>query len=569
MLQRNDLGRFLYLFIPLGFLLIFFIFPLIHIFLLAFNIESLNLGDFTLENLVRVASHPLNQYFLYWDLQQALVTTTLCVLIGLIGSYILVHYKFPGKTFLRNLLTIPFILPPIVVLIGFIATFGHGSWLNQIWEALTGFILIDIYNTYEGIILAHVFYNIPIVIRLTELGWRSIDPDLISVAKSLNASRRQIFTKIQLPRLLPILAVAALLVFIYAFNSFAIVLVLGGVQYQTLEVRIYSLAKSEFDFSGAAALTLVQLLINLLLIVIYLYFSNKYELPTTESSQLIEKALFPQKKSFRGMIGGTLIVFYFVLVGGITILPIIGVFIASVTTSSGTITLDFYAKLYDYSIKSYIGLPPIDMILNSLFFGFGVMILATFLALLLNYGLGLDTTARGLPKLSLLKNFTGVLVILPLAISSITLAFSLFSLYRTTYIYEQVFGAILIAHTLIAFPFANRVISASRAAIDPTLVEVSQSLGTSRLRTFLRIELPLLIPGIIVACLFSFAISIGEFGATSFLAKANFATIPVGIYRLIATRNIGPAASFSTVLVVITLSSFILIERLGKLELRL
>ncbi|NHJ03138.1 MAG: iron ABC transporter permease [Candidatus Heimdallarchaeota archaeon] len=569
MLQKNTLFKIIYLSLPLGFLLIFFLIPLIHIAFLAFGISLLDITEFTFENLFRVLSHPLNQYFLYWDVQQALLTTIFCVVIGLIGSYILVHYKFLGKTFLRNLFTIPFILPPIVVLIGFIATFGHGSWFNRTWESLTGSILIDIYNTYEGIILAHVFYNIPVIIRLTELGWRSINQDGIAVAKSLGATRLQIFSKIQLPKLLPILTVAALLVFIYAFNSFAIVLVLGGVQYQTLEVRIYSLAKSEFDFSGAAALTLVQVLINLVIIVLYLFLSSKYELPATESAQIAVKPFYRTHMPVKELLGRVLILIYFILVGGITILPITGVILASITSPEGTLTLSNYAKLYDYSIKSYIGLPPSNMILNSLFFGFGVMILATLLALLLNYGLNIDTTVQGLPKISLLKNFMGILVILPLAISSITLAFSLFSLYRTTFIYEQVLGAILIAHTLIAFPFANRVISASRSAIDPSLVSVSQSLGASRLKTFIKIELPLLIPGIIVACLFSFAISIGEFGATSFLAKANFATIPVGIYRLIATRNIGPAASFATILVVITIASFMIIEKLGKLELRL
>ncbi|MHA2075427.1 MAG: ABC transporter permease, partial [Candidatus Hodarchaeales archaeon] len=258
-ISSNLVIKVIILIFPLSFLAFFFLLPLFKLLLIAFGLDLVDNPGFSFMFLFDVLSHPLNQYFLYWDVQQALVTTFFCLLLGLPGSYILAHYKFPLRSLLRNLLTVPFILPPIVVLIGFISAFGHGSWLNQVWSRLTGNILIDIYNSYEGIILVHVFYNIPVIIRLAEIGWKSIDPEIIAVAQSLNASKFRIFWKIQLPQLFPVLAAASLLVFIYAFNSFAIVLVLGGVSYQTLEVRIYSLALKSFEMNSAAALTLVQI----------------------------------------------------------------------------------------------------------------------------------------------------------------------------------------------------------------------------------------------------------------------------------------------------------------------
>jgi thiamine transport system permease protein len=128
--------------------------------------------------------------------------------------------------------------------------------------------------------------------------------------------------------------------------------------------------------------------------------------------------------------------------------------------------------------------------------------------------------------------------------------------------------AIIIAHTLVAFPFAYRILAATQANIDPSVIGVARSLGSSRFNTWLRIQIPLLLTGIIAAGLFSFAISLGEFGATTFLARANFATIPVGIYRLINTRNIAPAAAFSAVLVLLSTISFIIIEKMGRLDFR-
>jgi thiamine transport system permease protein len=567
-ISSNLVIKVIILIFPLSFLAFFFLLPLFKLLLIAFGLDLVDNPGFSFMFLFDVLSHPLNQYFLYWDVQQALVTTFFCLLLGLPGSYILAHYKFPLRSLLRNLLTVPFILPPIVVLIGFISAFGHGSWLNQVWSRLTGNILIDIYNSYEGIILVHVFYNIPVIIRLAEIGWKSIDPEIIAVAQSLNASKFRIFWKIQLPQLFPVLAAASLLVFIYAFNSFAIVLVLGGVSYQTLEVRIYSLALKSFEMNSAAALTLVQILINILFIIIYLYFSSKYEIPTIKSTYKTEKSLLPSPRSIKSYTRFCFSVGYFFILGMICFLPIVGVFTSSVFTSGDILSFTNYERLFNQNISEYIGLSPQNMVANTLLFGISVMILASLLAILLNYGLNYETTYKGTPKLTLLQSLSGIIVILPLAISSISLAFSLFSLYRSSLIYENVGLVIIIAQTLVAFPFANRIIAATRATIDPTLLNVARSLGASRFRTFMKIEFPLLLPGIIVAGLFSFAISIGEFGATAFLAKSNFATIPVGIYKLINTRNIGPATAFSTILIIVTVISFIIIEKFGRLEFR-
>ena len=559
--MKDKVSRSIILALPILFLVFFFLIPLLFISLLALGL--------TPEDLLGILTHDLNLYFIYWDLQQAFLTVILCLILGLPGSYFLAHTKLKGKSIIRNLLTIPFILPPIVVLMGFIEVFGQGGLVNQIWYSLTGFQLVQIYNSYEGIILAHVFYNLPVIIRLAEIGWRTINPEMIGVAKSLGVSRIKILLKIQLPHLFPILATASLLVFIYAFNSFAIVLVLGGVQYQTLEVRIYSLAKMRFDFNAAAALTLVQIMINIIVILTYLYFSSKYEIPSDEVQEFQEKSLIINPINIRNLTKLSIIGIYFSIITILSLLPIVGVFWSALNSSLHLISFENFFSLFDRSLISFIGVTPVEMISNSLFFGICVLLLSTFLAVMLNFGLNYDKTATDHSKFTLLGSVSGIIIILPLGISSITLAFSLFSLYRLTPLYENIFIAIIIAQTLVAFPFVNRIIAARRASIDPSLIHVARSLGASRFRTFFRIELPLLLPGIIVAGLFSFAISLGEFGATNFLARANFATIPIGIYKLINTRNLGEAAALATILIIITVISFIVLEKFGKIEFKL
>ena len=152
--------------LPILFLFFFLIFPILEIIYLAFT-ES---NTLSFSNFSSVLIDPLNKFFIYWNIQQALISVFLCILFGLPISFILAYVDIPGKSLLRNILTVPFILPPIVVLISFITVYGINGWINQIWRFLTGSNLINI-NSYEGILLAHIFYNIPIVIRLTEIGF--------------------------------------------------------------------------------------------------------------------------------------------------------------------------------------------------------------------------------------------------------------------------------------------------------------------------------------------------------------------------------------------------------------
>ena len=207
--------------LPFTFLILFLILPVTYTFFLSF--VNLHNGSFTFQNYAAVLNDPLNQYFIYWTFYESIITTILAIIIGVGGSYILANYDIPAKKLIRNLLTVPFLLPSITVLIGFIAIYG-----NLIFSS-------------NGIILANLFYNLPLMIRLTELGWMSIDPEYEVVSKSLSMSRFSYFLHVEFPHLLPSILTASLLVFIYSFNNFATVLILGGIQYQTIEVRIYYL----------------------------------------------------------------------------------------------------------------------------------------------------------------------------------------------------------------------------------------------------------------------------------------------------------------------------------------
>ena len=545
-INSPSLLQIIILIIPLLFLCSFLVLPILYTLNLSFiNKET---GLFSINNYINVLTNSLNLYFIYWTFQQAIYTTIIAIFLGLGGSYILNRYNIPGKSIIKNFLTVPFLLPSIAVLIGFLAIYD----LNFIFS-------------YQGIILANLFYNLPLMIRLTEFGWQSLNPEYDLIAKSLGVSKIRYFRKVQLPHLLPTLLTASLLTFIYCFNSFAIVLVLGGVQYQTLEVRIYSLVNTTLNYNQASALAIIQLVINILIIVIYLRLSSKYQ--SQLQSFAFDRSLLKKKRKIawkEKLFASIVILFYTVVIFIICILPMLGVFYKSLISNyNNTISLKNFNNLFNGQINKYLGLSTQAMITNSIVYAILVFIAAILLSLLLNFGLNYKIS-NSKKNHEVYYNIISMVVILPLMVSAITLIYSIFSLYNNTVLFDNVSLVIVIAQTLIAFPFAYRIISTSRSNLSTELLQVGQSVGLSRMNVFFKIELPILIPSIIVAGLFSFAISLGEFASTNFVSRGSTATIPIGIYRLISTRHIPEASAFSSILIIITLIMFLSIEKIGK-----
>ena len=542
----HRLERFTLLFVPITFLAIFLVIPVLYTFKLSFS--NLVNGNFTIQNYVDVLSDSLNVYFIYWTFYESILSTILSIILGLGSSYILSHYSIPGKNLIRNLLTIPFLLPSITVLIGFIAVFGNSVYSSN------------------GIILANLFYNLPLMIRITELGWMSINPEYEVVAKSLSMNRITYFFKVELPHLTPSLLTASLLVFIYSFNNFATVLVFGGGQYNTIEVQIYYLF-FRLKFNQASALAIISLLINIVVIMVYLHFSSKYQSNsinyTYDTGELQQYRRYSLKNKF---IRYGLFFLYATAIFIICVMPLIAIFEKSLVVNN-TITFRNYDNLLGTIIQPY-GLTVQQMINNSLFFAIIVLIISIVFSLLLNLGLHYKTTETKTPILSF-EYITSIVVILPLMVSAVTLIYSIFSLYKTTPLYNNISLIIIISHVLIAFPFANKIVASARATISQEMLDVGKSLGLNRRTLFFKIELPLLWSGILVAGIFSFAISIGEFAATYFITRSATATIPLGIYGMISHRNIAGAAALSSLLIILTLGIFYLIDKFSKFDLRI
>ena len=260
-----------YIFVlPLLFLFIFFYIPLLTIIKDSFLVDQrFNLGNFS-----ELLTSYYHRYVILFTLKQAFISLFFTLLLGLPAAYIFTHFSFPGKNIIRPLFLIPFVLPSILVALGFILLYGQNGFLNSFLGKFN--LNLRILYRLEAIILAHSFYNFPIVLKFVSDAWQRINKNYLAAAQTLGANRWKRFWAITFPSLLPSIINASVLVFIYCFMSFGIVLVLGSVRYTTLEVNIYIMIYHLIRFPLVMALGSIQLLFSLIFLLIAIRSKQYY-----------------------------------------------------------------------------------------------------------------------------------------------------------------------------------------------------------------------------------------------------------------------------------------------------
>ena len=252
--------------LPAAFLAYFFYQPLLALISLVltgrFAVVSPTWGiDLSALNLNRIWQ-PLT-----FTVGQAALSTLLTLIIGLPGAWLFARFTFPGKRALKILTTLPFILPTVVVAAGFNALLGPRGWVNLGLMALFNLPAppIQFLNTFGAILVAHVFYNTTIIIRVVSNAWSVQNIRLRHAAQVLGASPWRTFREVTLPLLKPAIIAGTFLVFLFNFTSFGVVLMLGGPQFATLEVEIYVQALHLLNLPMASVLSILQLLCTLLI----------------------------------------------------------------------------------------------------------------------------------------------------------------------------------------------------------------------------------------------------------------------------------------------------------------
>jgi thiamine transport system permease protein len=534
---------------PLAFLGLFFLWPVTNIMALGVAPE----GQLELGHVLDTWLQPFVFDVILFTLALAGLSTLLTLLLGMPAAWVFARFEFPGKRVAQALTVVPFVLPTVVVGAAFLAILGPRSPINIVLEALFGADVAQVRldGSVGAILVAHVFYNIAVVIRLVGGMWAHIDPRSEEAARMLGASAPRTFGEVTWPLLRPAVISAASIVFLFTVTSFGVVLLLGGPRDATLEVEIYRQTAILLDLPTAAALTILQM-VGVFALLLASARSQEQLSVRQRLRASAETARRPRAGRERALVTTIL-----VLTLGFMAVPLLILVERSLAGPDGY-GLAAYSALLGEDPRMRLSAAPWQSVVDSLTFAVATTFIAGTLGLLAAVVVGYR---RGW-----LSRGMDALIMLPLGTSAVIVGFGfLVSLDTPPLDLRTSILLIPIAHALIALPFVMRAVVPTIRSIDDRLREAAAVLGASPRRAWREVDAPILARGALVGAGFAFAVSLGEFGATLFIARPDSVTIPVAIFRLLGqpgAANFATAMALAVVLMVLTATAVLLIERL-------
>jgi thiamine transport system permease protein len=517
--------------VPVVFIGYFFLYPLVAIILRGLAPD----GHLTAQPFVDVFSDPGLRGVAWFTLWQAVVSTFATVLIGLPGAYVLARFEFPGRRIVRALILVPFVLPTLVVGTAFLALLGPSGVLG-----------IDLRGSIWAILIAHVFFNYAIVVRGVGAFWEQIDPRIEDAARVLGASRWTTFRTITLPLLRPAILSSAALVFLFSFTSFGVILVLGDLSRTTLEVEIWRQATAFLRLDIAAALAVLQLVGVGAILLVYSRYQQRRALQMSLLPPA-ETARKPSTLTERALVAGNLIFMALFLGAPLTVLVV-----RSFRTSTG-FGFQNYVELATNPTGTAAFVPPIEAVGNSLLFAIAAVAIAGLVGLSAAVVISYVGGRTG-------RTFDTALM-LPLGTSAVTIGFGFLIALDRPIDLRASLVLISIAHALVAIPFVVRTTVPVMRSVQHRLREAAAVLGASPSRAWREVDLPIVARALLVGAAFAFAVSIGEFGATAFIARPATPTLPTAIFRLLGRPGtLGHAMALSVLLMALTAVAVMVIE---------
>jgi thiamine transport system permease protein len=478
----------------------------------------------------------------WFTLWQAVVSTVLTLAIGLAAARVLSRYRFRGRAIVRALVVVPFALPTVVV----------GGSINALIDRFgldNGPVRLA--NTTWAILLAHVVFNVAVIVRVVGGYWSLLDTRVDESAQMLGASKWRVFTEVDLPRLRPAIIAACAIVFLFCFTSFGVILLLGGPSQATIESEIWRYAVQRTDFHTAAVLSAFQLSAVIAMVAAATVLERRVGRIAGRS-----RLAPPRRVSTAGE--------WFAVVAGlaptviVVALPLASLVERSLVVDGGHGLGNYRALGSRDRASSTLLVPPTEAIRNSL----ATAIVATVIGLVVG-GLAAGAIVYGRRAIARLLD---VGLMLPLGTSAVTLGFGfLIALDEPPLDLRTSWILVPLAQALVAIPFVVRIVVPALRAIDGRLRDAATMLGASPPRVWRHIDWPIAARAGTAAAAFAFAISLGEFGATSFLARPDAPTIPIAMFRLLSRPGAtlhGMAMALAVVLGALVLAATLVVERI-------
>jgi thiamine transport system permease protein len=483
---------------------------------------------------LEVLGRPRVHRVLWFTVWSAGSATALSVVLGLPAAYALHRLAWPGRRVVRAALLVPFVLPTVVVGVAFRELLGESGPLG----------LLGLDGTAAGIVAGLVFFNVAVVIRTVGAAWESLDPRTGEAAAALGAGPATVFRTVTLPALRPAIVSSATVVFLFCASGFGVVLTMGGLRYSSVETEIYLLTTNLLDLQAAAALSILQLAV----VTVLLAVAARMRVGTV-TRRSVSRPQRPRRQDVPVLLATALLL---VLVAA----PLATLVAGSLRDGDGW-------SLANYRALDTPGTALLVPVTSALVTSLRTAVDATWMSLLLGGLVSIVVTRRSHGRTE--RRVRGVLdgfFMLPLGVSAVTLGFGFLI---TLGSFRESPLLVPIAQALVALPLVVRTLVPVLGGIDDRIRQAAASLGAGPVRQFLTVDVPVVWKPLLAAAGFAFTVSLGEFGATSFLARDEHPTLPVVIFRLIGhpgPMNYGMALAASVVLAAATAVVMLLVERL-------
>ncbi|MDR1294581.1 MAG: iron ABC transporter permease [Bifidobacteriaceae bacterium] len=477
-------------------------------------------------------------------LGQAGAATVIVGGLGLPAAHICYRRRFPGRGVVRLVFTVPFVLPAVVVGVAFRSLIGPSGPLG--WLGIDG--------TMTAVIAALVFFNCGLFVRSVGTFWAGIDPRPGQAARALGASGARTWWTVTMPSLAPAIASTSCLVFLFSATAFGTVLILGGLRAGTIETEIWLQTTQMLDLRAASVLSVVQLAV----VVLVLGAAGAARRRRERSARVRA----PSGREMRRLVRADIVPGVVTALTALAITgPMAALAVRSLHTGSGW-GFGNYARL---AVAGGTSGMPTSMLAAA---GTSIRVAAGATVISLVIGLMVAGVASRRARTAAGRRLVGMLdgiAMAPLGVSAVTVGFGfLIALDRPPLDLRGSALMVPLAQAVVATPVVVRSMLPVLRGIDPRQREAAALLGASPARVWCTIDLPIAARALGVAAGLAFAVAMGEFGATAFLARPATATLPVAIFRLLGRpgpANFGTALAGCVLLAAVTSAVMVLAER--------
>lgn len=527
---------------------LFIVYPLVLVLYKSFiDPES---GGLTLNYFTKFFSKKFYWSTLLNSFQVTICATLISVLIGLPMAYIMKRIKIKGSGLLGILIVISYLSPPFIGAYAWIQLLGRNGVLTNIINSIFHVKMNGIYG-FPGIVLVFSLQSYPLVYMYITGALKNLDNSLNEAAESLGCTGVDRVVKIIMPLIMPTMFASSLLVFMRVFADFGTPMLIGE-GFKTIPVLIYTQFMSEVggDDGFAAALCVIVIIVTILLFFLQRFLANR----NTYSMSALKPMEAKEEKGLRNVLAHTFVYF----VAFLSIIPQIVVIYTSFLNNNGgqVFTKGFSLKSYKATLLAKDN----SVIRNTYLFGLVAIAIIVIIGVLISY-----LTVR---KKNFFTHLLDTLTMFPYIIPGSVLGISfLFGFNKKPLLLSGTAAIMIIAFAIRRMPYTIRSSTAIIGQISPSVEEAAISLGASEIKSFTKITVPMMLPGVLAGAIMSWITVISELSSSIILYTTKTKTLTVSIYTEVIRGNYGNASAYSTVLTLTAVVSLLLFFKIsGKRE---